>query len=419
MRICLLLHDLSPSGGVQVALNGARALTGAGAEVEVLVTSRRGSVTDGDLELPVRALQEASGAYDVAVGTWWATAEALWQITARRRVLFLQSIENRFYREQEIFERLGAAAVLGLPVSYVVVAPWMKRVLGELRPDADCRVVLNGIDKETFQPAPSRSPGPNLRILVEGAPQLWFKGVFEAIEAVRSMRERAEVTVVALDPVRADELGVDRVVGALDAAGMARLYGEHDVLLKLSRVEGLALPPIEAFHVGLPCVTTPVTGHEEYVHHSHNGLVVGFDDVLGTAAALDLLARDRRLLGRLREGALRTASRWPDDETAGREFAAALIAACEPSEPAADAPAGRLLADLRLGIELGRRRAELAGWNEDEVRRLRELVIELSRSRDECAERLVEARGQLDSIRSSVPWRAAAAGRRAIGRLRS
>ena len=39
---------------------------------------------------------------------------------------------------------------------------------------------------------------------------------------------------------------------------MAALYAEHDVLLKLSRFEGLGLPVLEAFHVGRPCVVTPV-----------------------------------------------------------------------------------------------------------------------------------------------------------------
>ena len=71
-------------------------------------------------------------------------------------------------------------------------------------------------------------------------------------------------------------------------------------MLKLSRVEGMFGPPLEGFHMGATCVVTAVTGHEEYVEHGVNGLVVDWDDPRGTARALDLLARDRALLHCLR-----------------------------------------------------------------------------------------------------------------------
>ena len=63
-------------------------------------------------------------------------------------------------------------------------------------------------------------------------------------------------------------------------------------------------PPLEAFHMGATCVTTEVTGHEEYIEHGVNALVCDWDDPRGTARQLDLLARDRVLLHTLRLGAL-------------------------------------------------------------------------------------------------------------------
>ena len=88
---------------------------------------------------------------------------------------------------------------------------------------------------------------------------------------------------------------------------MADVYARHDVVLKLSRVEGMFGPPLEGFHRGATCVVTPVTGHDEYVEHGVNGLVVDWDDERGTARALDLLARDDALLHLLRTNALATA----------------------------------------------------------------------------------------------------------------
>ena len=37
-------------------------------------------------------------------------------------------------------------------------------------------------------------------------------------------------------------------------------------------------PPLEGFHQGATCVTTEVTGHEEYVEHGYNALVCDWDD---------------------------------------------------------------------------------------------------------------------------------------------
>ena len=69
------------------------------------------------------------------------------------------------------------------------------------------------------------------------------------------------------------------MIGGLSPDEMREQYARHDVLLKLSRVEGLPLPLVEACHVGVPCVVTPFTGHDEVIRHGENGLVVGFDDV--------------------------------------------------------------------------------------------------------------------------------------------
>jgi hypothetical protein len=83
-------------------------------------------------------------------------------------------------------------------------------------------------------------------------------------------------------------------------------------------------PPLEAFHSGATCVTTPVTGHEEYISHGFNGVVVDWDDEKGMGRSLDLLARNRRYLHFLRSNALFTARGWPSWEQSGELMAAVL-----------------------------------------------------------------------------------------------
>jgi len=337
MRVALLVAELGRSGGMGVIRDWARAL---------------------DDAVPVRPLATmADEPVDVAVATWWPTAEALWDLRAQRHVVLLQSLDQRYYHDDEPADRLGAAAVLDLPVGFVAVSSHLARAVSALRPEASVHHVAPGIDKAVFAPvAPRSGPGP-LRVLVEGQPSLWFKGVADAVAAVRRMREPATVTVVAADPSAAGEVGADRVCGGLAPDAMAALYAEHDVLLKLSRFEGLGLPVLEAFHVGRPAVLTPVGGADGIARHGVNALVVGFDDEPGTTDALDRLARDAALRERLGRGARATAAGWPSREDGAAAFGAVLRALAErgAARPRRRAPAARARtpADGRGGSRRG------------------------------------------------------------------
>ena len=400
MKICFILPDLSPSGGMAVASAHVRGLgRDHRVEAELVTVDALADVRDRD--------------YDVAIATWWETVGALWGLRARRRALLLQSFEQRFYGVDAPFERLGAEAVLSLPLDFIAVAPWLRDTLVELRPEARCHVVTPGIDKEVFSFEREVRRDEPLRVLVEGQPSLPFKGVQHALAAVRAMREPVYVTLVALDPGEAGDLGADRVVGGLDARGMAELYRDSDVLLKLSRVEGLGLAPIEGFHGGLPCVITPYTGHEEYAVHLENSLIVEFDEPEVATAELDELARNRDLLARLSAGARRRAERWPDasSSTAALHRALVEIAAAETAAP--DVPL--LLRTLGLHSELGRGRLVRLESVEQALAAAQAHFKELSDSRAECSEMLEAANAELERIRSGALYRAASAAKR-VGR---
>ena len=357
MKVAFLVNDLQLSGGVGVVVAHARQLHDRHGFDVTLVLAREQEDPHWSHEplegLPVVSLEEARGAhYDIAVSTWWETAFSLFELRAERYASFVQSLEDRFYRPGEA-DRLGARLVLDLPVTFITEARWIADTLAGLRPSAPCHLVRNGIDKRVFAPAAGLEPrvdGP-LRVLVEGNANVWFKGVNEAVAAVGQMREPHRLTVVT--PYREGLVanGADRVVGPLTQRDLAALYAESDVLVKLSRVEGMYGPPLEAFHMGATCVTTEVTGHEEYVEHGVNALVCDWDDPRGTARQLDLLARDRVLLHRLRLGALDTARTWPNWEQAGEFMAGALQAIRREQQPDPTAALAGLMADVRAGIE--------------------------------------------------------------------
>jgi glycosyltransferase involved in cell wall biosynthesis len=357
MRVCFLLHELGRAGGMGVIARHVELLNARpGWEAEIVLVD---DIDDRE--------------WDYALATWWETADALWRVRAKRRGVFLQSFEERFYSDRELWERLGAASVLALPVDYVTVGSWMRDVLAELRPDARCVVVRNGIEKDVFTGTDGTPQARPLRVLIEGNPDMWLKAVPDAEAAVQAMTEPAEVTLVS---------------GGRSAQEMADLYSSHHVLLKLSRVEGVALPPIEAMHCGTPCVVTPHSGYDEYVEHGVNGLVVGFDDRTATTDTLDRLARDRGLLARLSDGAVRTAAAWPSAEESSAQMAEALTELAAAPPPPVE-PAMRALHERqRLAIELGRGQLGELTWYEREHERV---STELEDIKGERAYRMASA----------------------------
>jgi glycosyltransferase involved in cell wall biosynthesis len=360
VRIAFLVNDLQLSGGVGVVIHHAQQLTRHGHDVSLVLVREQDLPHWGydALEgLHVLSLVEAQGQrFDVAVATWWETTYSLFTVPAERYAYFVQSLEDRFY-EAEMVERLGASLTLDLPVAFITEACWIRDTLAELRPDARCYFVRNGIDKAIFPAAESVEPrlrGP-LRILIEGNPSVALKGIQDAVASVGAMREPRHVTVVTSEHDAFAGGGVDRVIGPVPHREMAALYAETDVVLKLSRVEGMFGPPLEGFHLGATCVVTEVTGHEEYIQHGWNGLVADWDDPAGTARLMDRLARDPRELHFLRTNALATAQSWPDWEQAGQFMTLALERIRRESPPPATAGAARLMADVRTGMmELSR-----------------------------------------------------------------
>jgi O-antigen biosynthesis protein len=358
MRIAWLLPDLTLSGGAGIVIEHARQLTLHHDMPGTLVRTNPQTRPDwgyrGLADLEAITLDEARGReFDVAVATWWETAFALFELRAARYAHFIQLLEDSHYAPGEA-DRLGFAQVYGLPVRFITAARWIRRTVEAMQPGNPAFYVPSGMAKETFAipDAPPVHDGP-LRIVVEGGPELIRKGVPHALESVRLMTRPSRVTLVtpaAPAPGAAPPPGVDEHVGGIPHAAMAELFARHDVLLKLSRAEGMYGPPLEAFHMGATCVTNPVTGHEDYVVHDHNALVVDWDDPVGTARALDLLATDRALLARLREGALATARAWPDWEASSTQMAGIMQALVAEPPPAPQAAGRRAAAGAQAMI---------------------------------------------------------------------
>ena len=359
MKVAFLVNDLQLSGGIGVVVQHALQLVRHhGFEVTLVLVREQDDphwAYEPLADLHILSLPQACQEhFDVAIATWWETTLSLFDIPAERYAYFVQSLEDRFYKPDSA-ERLGAGLTIDLPVAFITEATWIADTLRELRPDACCVRVRNGIDKQIFR-VPERVDvrlgDEPLRVLVEGNPRSWFKHVHHAIDVACAMREPHHLTVVCGDRVGLGDVSADRIVGPLSSEEMATLYGETDVLLKLSSVEGMFGPPLEAFHRAATCVTTPVTGYDEYIVNGWNALTCGWDDPQGTARALDLLARDRALLHFLRCNAVHTARGWPDWRQQGSLMALALRRVRDAPAPGGVGAARALTSDLAAGVHL-------------------------------------------------------------------
>jgi glycosyltransferase involved in cell wall biosynthesis len=358
MRVAFLVHGLGLWGGVGVVVEHARRLRLDHGFDAQLVLARPERTADwphhGLNDVPVGTLDQARGeTWDVAVATWWETVFVLHQLRAERYAYFVQSMEERFYGPEDP-ARMAAMLTHDLPLGFITEARWIADQLRSRCREARVFYVRNGIDKAVFTPG-SMPPRPNvdrpLRILVEGSPAVAFKGVDSALAATHAMREPRVVTLVSPDLDAARGAAADRVVARLTLAEMAGEYAKSDVVVKLSRVEGMFGPPLEGFHGGATCVVTPVTGHDEYVVDGWNGLVVHWDDERGTARTLDLLARDRGYLHLLRTNALATARAWPSSRQAAGMMALTLRQIHREPSPDPTGSAERLAADARVTME--------------------------------------------------------------------
>lgn len=411
MRIAFAMESLRFSGGHQVVAEHARQLTEQHGFEVALVDCFGNASLRWDFGLPesvgVVALDDLGDEpFDVAVATWWSTASVVGRIPATRYAYFVQSLEDRWFSPDQPESGLARLTLdLGMPV--ITEATWIADVMRAYRPGAPCHLVRNGIDKDVFPlgtDRPLRGEG-QLRVLVEaGTGHSPNKGVPETLAALNLTTEPVHTTIVGdLGGLQAPAHST--IVAVVPQHELSAMYAQHDVMLKTSRVEGMYGPPLEAFHRGATLVTTPVTGHDEFVVAGHNALLVDWDDPVGAARAVDLLSKDRDLLEQLRTHALETAHEWPSWTESGKEMAEALNAVASGAPDALAHTSSIYLGSERFAFEAGLRTHSLKVRLDAATEHMEKLqyswyLSEESRERAEA--QLEELRAQDERLRTDL-----------------
>lgn len=259
--------------------------------------------------------------FDLAIITWWRTMYDAYKIKAKRYCYFVQSIESRFYPESEQGLKMLAEMTYMLDMKVITEATWIKEYLEKYGVDA--YLVHNGIRKDIFTlEGDTYEKCDGLRVLVEGPVDVAFKNVPKTVKLVNDSKAD-EVWLLTSSDVK-EYPGVDRVFSRVSPANCAKIYRSCDVIVKLSYVEGMFGPPLEMFHCGGTAIVYDVTGHDEYIVHDKNGLVVKTDDDQKVVEYINKLKDDKKYLNKLKKEAIKTANAWVSWEDSSMNFYEAI-----------------------------------------------------------------------------------------------
>jgi len=325
MKICILVGSMSISGGTYVIIQHSCYLKANGFDVTLAVQESFSSLTIAwhDQALRLRCIpidQAKTETFDLVIATWWKTAFELSNFEANHYGYFVQSIESRFYPDNEIPLRALVDSTYRFPVVYVTEATWIQSFLHEQFGQMST-LVRNGIRKDVYRNEGTKIALPNdhhPRVLIEGHFGVRFKNTALALRLAREAGA-CDIWVLTGSPIRWIP-GVSRVFSQVPMLQTADIYRSCDILVKLSTVEGMFGPPLEIFHCGGTAVVYDVTGHDEYIVDGVNARVIPRGDADAVVQTISALLNDPAQLKSLQKGALQTAASWPSWEESSAKF---------------------------------------------------------------------------------------------------
>lgn len=338
MKIAILLGSPEISGGTYVIFEHATRLNRKGDIVSIVtehaVIPERYSWHPSARELTWRTFADLEGeSFDLTIATWWQSVFLLQRIKSRKYLYFIQSIESRFFPAQDsddfalrdidvLRDWCENTYKIALPV--ITEATWIQNYLlkHHNRPSF---LVRNGIRKDVYFEGGTKVGEEEVgifRVLVEGPLGVFYKNVEKTIELC--CQAGVQSIWLLTSSIIESYPGVERCFSRVPIQETAEIYRSCDVLVKLSYVEGMFGPPLEMFHCGGTAIVYDVTGHDEYIRHGENSLVVKKDDEAKVVEWLEKLQNDPTLLEKLKLGAKITANNWPDWDKASEKFRLAL-----------------------------------------------------------------------------------------------
>lgn len=311
-KIAFLLAGLGISGGAAVVLKHVSMLMEAGHDAFVIDIGGQGDIAwFGNPAIPVYRLKDAINCgldnIDMLFATYWTTCEWLDKIQSRRKLYLVQSDERLFYEDTAL--KLQVESTYRRDYEYVVIAQWLVDMFHQ-EFQQQVTYVPNGLDDSLFYPDfPLERKNPQrLRVLIEGPISVPFKGMTDAYAACSALD--CELWIVSSNGRPEVSWKYDRFFEGVKQSEMRSIYSSCDVLLKMSRVESFAYPPLEAMACGCAVVVGEVSGGIEYARDGENVLKVPLGDVAAAKAAVRKLLDNAPLRNDLLEAGYATVKKW-------------------------------------------------------------------------------------------------------------
>ncbi len=311
-KIVFLVPHVHVAGGIAVVFYHAVFLARKGYDVTVVNMSGEGDIAWFPYinELSVlnftHEIVSTLSSLSVVIATSWDTVCAMMEIfSAHRKVYFVQSDDRRFTEDLNIVAAI--TETYKTQCLYMTEAKWIQRWLKE-EFGHDAYYVPNGIDRNVIVQKNGLRSSHRKRILLEGAIDVPFKGMYDAYSAVKDLD--ADIWVVSNKGDLPAHWHVTRFFHRVSQKEMADIYCACDIMVKMSRVEGFFGPPLEAMACSCSVVVGAVTGHDEYIVHGKNALVVNRGDVTAARQSVQLLLDDDLLRHRLSYFGRKTAQKW-------------------------------------------------------------------------------------------------------------
>ena len=173
-------------------------------------------------------------------------------------------------------------------------------------PEAEIRLIPNGVDLAQFSPAKRDWGQP--RLLSVGR-VVYQKGLDLGMQALAELEDLDWEWTIAGDgncraelQVQAEQLGISsriHFVGWQSKEQLAALYRQANLFVFPSRHEGMPNAMLEAMACGLPVIASEIAGSEELVLHNQTGLLFPSEDVVGLRDELRVLLVDAALRKRM------------------------------------------------------------------------------------------------------------------------
>jgi len=314
------------SGGVKVIFEIASRLAGAGFEVDVFSYAGAPKWHSLDLKLiPQKNLEDIPCSdYDfVLVSNPFMVPMILPVLGTARGVYFCQDYEsfhhargNRF--EDYVFDDPTFREIYALPIPIIAVSTSIRQLIKD-RIGRKCYYMPVGINKDCFQPIPIKKQSERKRVLMIGNYLTPHKGMPDGFQSLALLNERMPVELVlATQQERERSIFADlpypvEIHHCPGEPDIRTIMSTCDVYCCTSWYEGLGLPGIEAFHCGLPVVSTRDYGVDEYGIDGVNILLANPNDPQDLAQKLYTLLSDEGMRAQFRTAGFETVAnryRW-------------------------------------------------------------------------------------------------------------